>query len=137
MSTLKTRLELRDIFLEILERLDICYRSDTLSDSNNEPIFDSNNIPVSARFREDGHLYFQPPPGVKMKYPAVVYELSDIPSRHADNRPYIIQKRYTVTVIDKDPDSELPDELAALPTADMSRFFTSENLNHWVFSVYF
>lgn len=83
-----------------------------------------------------GHLYFQPPETTKMVYPAIVYNLSSIETQHADNRPYFQNKRYSVTVIDKDPDSRLPDEVAALPTAAFDRFYTAENLNHWVFRIY-
>ena len=133
---MKTRLDLRNVFLDILERLGILYRNDGLLDFEGGAILDSDGTPVAGRVFEDGHLYFQPPPIVQMKYPAIVYEMSGMASRSADNRPYITRKQYTVTAIDKDPDSGLPDELAAIPTARMSRFFTSDNLNHWVFSLY-
>lgn len=94
-------------------------------------------IGLSIRERdESGHLYFQPPETVKMVYPAIVYQLSSIPIRHADNRPYKTIKQYRITAIDKDPDSALPDRIAALPTVRFERFFTSDNLNHWVFTIY-
>lgn len=97
------------------------------------------NILVSLGIRErsgSGHLYFQPPETVKMVYPAIVYSLQNIDIRHADNRPYKIAKQYQITAIDKDPDSKLPDEIAELPTVRFDRFFTSDNLNHWVFTVH-
>lgn len=97
------------------------------------------DILVALGVREhdgSGHLYFQPPETVKMTYPAVVYSLSDIPIRHADNRPYKCTKQYQITAIDKDPDSTLPEKIAELPTVKFNRFFTSENLNHWVFTVH-
>ena len=37
----------------------------------------------------DRHTYFQPPASVKMKYPAIVYELDDIDTKHANNSIYI------------------------------------------------
>ena len=109
---MKTRLELHDVLLDILVTLGVRERG------------------------ESGHIYFQPPETVKMTYPAVVYSLSDIPIRHADNRPYKTNRRYQITAIDKDPESALPDKIAELPTAKFNRFFASENLNHWVFTVY-
>lgn len=133
---MKTRLDLRNVFLDILERLGILYRNDGLLDSENGAILDSEGEGIDGHIFDDGHLYFQPPPSVQMKYPAIVYEMSGIHTRNADNRTYLSRKQYTVTAIDKDPDSGLPDELAAIPTARMSRFFTSDNLNHWVFSMY-
>lgn len=83
------------------------------------------------------NVYFQPPESIKMKYPATVYVLDDIDSAHADNGVYSINKQYSITLIDKDPDSELVDKLAYLPTCRFDRFYVSENLNHWVFSVYY
>ena len=72
-----------------------------------------------------------------MLYPAVVYALSDVPVEYADNLPYRQTRRYMVTVIDKDPDSVVWEHISRLPTASFNRFFTADNLNHWVLSVYF
>ena len=72
-----------------------------------------------------------------MHYPAIIYELSDVPANHADNIPYRQTRRYTVTVIDKNPDSTIWEAVSRLPTASFNRFFPAENLNHWVLSVYF
>lgn len=83
------------------------------------------------------NVYFQPPESVKMKYPAIVYALDDINNVHADNGVYSSHKHYSVTVIDSDPDSEFIDKVATLPTCRFERYYTSDNLNHWVFSLYF
>lgn len=93
-------------------------------------------VELSIREREgSGHLYFQPPETVKIIYPAVVYSLLGMPIQHADNIPYKRAKQYQITAIDKDPDSSLPDKIAELPSVRFDRFFTSENLNHWVFTI--
>jgi hypothetical protein len=42
-----------------------------------------------------------------------------------------------VTVIDQDPDSEIPDKVAQLPMTTFDRWFAANNLNHDVFDVYF
>ena len=81
--------------------------------------------------------YFQPPSSVKMKYPAIVYALDDIENVHADNGVYSSHRHYSVTVIDSDPDSELVGKVVAIPTCRFERYYTSENLNHWNFSLYF
>lgn len=97
------------------------------------------DILVSLEIREregSGHLYFQPPETVKMVYPAIVYRLQNIAVRHADNRPYQTTKQYQITAIDKDPDSALPDKIMELPTVRFDRFFVSDNLNHWVFTIH-
>lgn len=72
-----------------------------------------------------------------MKYPAIVYSLNDIESKFADNGVYSLIKQYSVTVIDTDPDSKLITKIAELPKSRFNRYYTSENLNHWVFSIYF
>lgn len=82
------------------------------------------------------NVYFQPPQSIKLKYPCVVYELANLAIAHADNYPYKHQVSYKVTVIDKDPDSILPSKIAELQSCRFDRFYTSDNLNHWAFSLY-
>lgn len=83
------------------------------------------------------NVYFQPPESVKMKYPAIVYALEDIDNAYADNGVYSSYRKYSVAVIDEDPDSPFIDTVAALPTCRFNRHYTSDNLNHWVYSLYF
>lgn len=83
------------------------------------------------------HVYFQPPESIKMVYPCIVYTLENMDTLYADDKPYLHRSRYNVTIIDKDPDSVLPDKLRHLPLCRFNRFYTSANLNHWVFSLYF
>jgi hypothetical protein len=84
-----------------------------------------------------GNVYFQPPPNVKMEYPCIVYRRDYELAEHADDFPYRRQKRYMVTVIDKDPDSGIPDRVAALPMCTYDRFYTADNLNHDVYKLFF
>lgn len=83
------------------------------------------------------NVYFQPPPGFMLSYPCIVYERSNIHADHGDNMPLILTKEYTITSIAVDPDSTVPDQLAQLPRTNFDRHFTSENLNHDVFSILF
>jgi hypothetical protein len=83
------------------------------------------------------NVYFQPPPDLRMTYPAIVYHRDDRVTEHADNSPYKHTKGYSVTVIDRDPDSELPDKVAELPMCTHQRSFTADNLNHDVYKVFF
>lgn len=83
------------------------------------------------------HVYFQPPSNVKMEYPCIVYNKDDAITRFAGNNPYSYEKKYLVTVIDKDPDSGIPDKVAALPRCSFERAFVADNLNHDVFSLFF
>lgn len=85
----------------------------------------------------DTHVYFQPPQSIKMKYPAIKYSINDIDNRYADNVVYNQSRSYQLIVIDKDPDSEIVDKVSKLPMCSFDRFYTSDNLNHTVFKIYF
>ena len=45
--------------------------------------------------------------------------------------------RYTVTVIDDDPDSDIQRIIDQFPLCEFDRFYTSDDLNHWVFDLYY
>lgn len=83
------------------------------------------------------HVYFQPPETIKMVYPCIVYNLSDIHELHADDSSYKRKRMYTLTVIDKNPDSEIPDRLLDLPYCAFDRWYASDGLNHFVFTLYY
>lgn len=82
------------------------------------------------------NVYFQPPPSVKIKYPAIVYSLDTIEVDHANNRLYKKIPKYTATLIDTNPSSEYLVKIMNLPYSKFDRFYTSDNLNHFVFTIY-
>lgn len=83
------------------------------------------------------NVYFQPPASLQMKYPCIIYGRIGLDPKYANNRMYMHKKRYQVTVIDKNPDSEIPDKIAELPMCFFDRHFTANNLNHDVFTIYY
>ena len=83
------------------------------------------------------HVYFQPPTNLTMEYPCIVYSRDASWTEHADNRPYARLKRYQVTVVDRNPDSELPDMVEDLPSCRFDRHFTASDLHHSVFTLFF
>ncbi len=83
------------------------------------------------------NVYFQPPNGTKMTYPAIVYKRDFAKTEFANNGPYRNTKRYQVVVIDRNPDSEIPDKVAELPLCTFNRFYTADNLNHDVYNLFF
>ena len=82
-------------------------------------------------------VYFQPPESVKMKYPAIVYSRNRIDNEYADDGVYIQSPSYSVTVIDKNPDSEIVENISLLPRCRFDRHYISDNLNHDVFTIYY
>lgn len=82
-------------------------------------------------------VYFQPPESVKMHFPCIRYQIDGSDNKNANNKKYIHLMKYTVTYIDEDPDSSFPNKIENMPYASFDRFYTSDGLNHWVFSLYY
>lgn len=83
------------------------------------------------------NVYFQPPTGFRMPYPCIVYKREKIDTRFAGNKPYLHTNRYSVTVIDQDPESQIPNGIADLPMCVHDRQFVNDNLYHDVFTLYY
>lgn len=82
-------------------------------------------------------VYFQPPSNITMEYPCIVYHVSDLDSKFADNLPYLQKVQYQITVIDRDSTAETWKKVGALPLCSMDRTAVVENLNHYYFTLYF
>ena len=83
------------------------------------------------------NVYFQPPESIKLKYPAIIYSLSDIRNMHASNTIHKKDMVYMLTYIYEDPDSENVEKISNLSFCDFDRFYTSDNLNHYIFTIYY
>jgi len=82
-------------------------------------------------------VFFQPPSSIRMSYPAIVYSRSDKDEKYANDALYLGKTKYRVTVIEKNPDSDIPDRISKLPLTSFVNFFVADDLNHDVFSVYY
>ena len=71
------------------------------------------------------NVYFQPPESVKMKYPAIVYSLSRIENRNANNSVYKQNNAYDVILIDSDPENETVNRISRLPLCRFDRYYVS------------
>ena len=80
--------------------------------------------------------YIQPP--TTLEYPCIMIERG-LPSNvsHADNINYMLKKGYTVTVMDRNPKSLIPDQVEGLPYARFDRSFKNDGLYHTVFQLFF
>lgn len=83
------------------------------------------------------NVYFQPPTNIQLKYPCIIYKRDFAETKFADDKPYNHTLRYAVTVIDPDPDSEIPGKVATMAMSLFNRFYTADELNHDVYNVYF
>ena len=83
------------------------------------------------------NVYYSPPASLKMQYPAIVYSRSDIDNAHANNSVYKQEYAYEITVIDRNPDSEIVKKVSRLPRCRFNRHYPSDNLDHDVFTIYY
>lgn len=111
------RLELQDI----LESLMAALHPGTLPDSGSANQY---------------HVYFQPDQNVRLTYPAIVYQRDKVHNQLANNRSYFRAKGYQITIIDRNPDSKIPDAVAMLPYTRFVSHNKADGLNHDVYLTY-
>lgn len=85
---------------------------------------------------QNNRVYFQPPENLKIVYPAVVFHLSKIEIDHASDAPYKGAREYSVTLITKDPEPDVIDEILKIPYSSLDTTYISDGMNHFVFTVY-
>ena len=98
-----------------------------------------NRLELQTRLEDilgSRNCYFQPPASIQMKYPAIVYSLDGFDILHADDDMYKSLTAYQVILIDKNPDTKFLAPILKLPYCRFIRFYTADNLNHWVFTLY-
>ena len=84
------------------------------------------------------NVYFQPPESLRMNYPCIRYELSNITQLRANNGNYATHKAYTVYHIYKDPDGDLINTfLTTFQMCDYNRHYTGDGLHHDVYTIFF
>ena len=87
------------------------------------------------------NVYFQPPASITLKYPCILYEFSGQDIHYADNKRMFNWTDYSLTLVDKNPESILHKKILDLGDAENSchikfdRFFIADNLNHWSYSL--
>ena len=82
------------------------------------------------------NVYFQPPASVLLKYPCIIYKLDDVEKIYANDRRYLGTKMYLITIVDKNPDSSIPDKILDLPYSSFEDYMTIDNLNHFICSLH-
>lgn len=83
------------------------------------------------------NVYFQPPETIRLQYPCIIYERSDIDKKYADNRAYMSMVRYSLTLITRSPESDLVKAILELPYCSYDRYYAADTLNHDVFTLYY
>lgn len=96
---------------------------------------------LQARFEEllgSKNVYFQPPQSRHLEYPCIIYRRGNADTRFGNNMPYTFTRQYDVTYITRNPDDPFIETLAhAFQMIQHDRFYTADNLNHDVFTLYY
>ena len=87
--------------------------------------------------QEVSRVYFQPPSTIEMEYPCIIYRRSTRKDFFSNDRLYLGMKQYSITVVDEDPDSEIPDKVLNLPYCSHNTTFAIDGLNHDVYTLYY
>ena len=101
---------------------------------------ESRRLELHEKFCEilgSRNAYYNPPESVKLNYPAIVYQIKPIDNVFANNCVYKQSQGYKVTVIDEDPEGRVMRKISMLPTCRQVGHFTSDNLIHDVFELYY
>ena len=99
-----------------------------------------NRLDLQAMFEKllnSTYVYFQPPESFGMGYPAIVYSLDNLENSHANDSVYNMRDRYSVTYITQNPDDPIIREIASWPLCRFDRHYKADNLNHYVYTLYF
>lgn len=75
-----------------------------------------------------------------MQYPCIVYNYDGMLTRHADDKRYLNHKRYSLTIIDEDPDSLIPERLFSdcrLKYLSEDTIYVADGLYHFAYTLYF
>lgn len=82
------------------------------------------------------HVYFQPPATIRLEYPCILYKLSNMPTIWANNLPYHWDRCYDMTYITRDAQDPMVEKLIRLRLTKFDRYYSSDNLHHFVFKIY-
>lgn len=82
-------------------------------------------------------VYYQSPKNTLMTYPAIIYRKMRLESNYADDKRYLKNQPYEITVIDRIPDNPVCDLLLDVPFCEPSTSYIAEGLHHNKFTVYY
>lgn len=86
-----------------------------------------------------GKVYFEPDRNVKLAYPCICYFMSHTDYSYTNNLIYLGHRQYDVSIIDRDPDSDLPKRLEehGFYRLRFDRAYLADNLHHFVYKLYY
>lgn len=83
------------------------------------------------------NVYFQPPANIKLTYPCIIYRKTPGDRKHANDKAYISAQGFTLTVIERDPDTPIKNEtLDYFSMISEGTSFTVDGLYHSQLTLY-
>lgn len=93
---------------------------------------------ILATIKGVRRAYFQPPSDHNMVYPCIRYSYIGDEHIRADDKRYMYRRQYTLVLITKDPTTDIPSRLLdTFEHITFDRSYSAENLNHYVFTLYY
>ena len=84
------------------------------------------------------NVYYQPPENVKIKYDAIIYNLSNMVTNKADNKTYLLNRRYDITIISRNAENGLAEILLShFQYISFDRRYIADNLYHDTLTLYY
>lgn len=91
---------------------------------------------IMKKYSSDARVFFKPDSNVKLKYPCIIYTREGDQSQHADNIRYFNNTSYQITVIDRDSDSDVVNDiLNVLTSSRRSNEFVFDGLYHYIITI--
>ena len=84
------------------------------------------------------HVYFQPPSDLRMMFPCIVYSKKSNKVTRANNHSYNSRQEYQLTIIERDPDSDLADKVVShFQYSSIGTYFVVDSLHQTTINLYF
>lgn len=81
--------------------------------------------------------YYNPPTNIRMEYPCIRYSRANEQVRFACNGRFVTRDRYTLTLIDRNPESPILRALEEIPYYSFDRMYSADGLYHFVCTIYY
>jgi hypothetical protein len=84
------------------------------------------------------NVIFQASGSTRLTYPCILYSRAGFATKQADNHNYVIQQKYEITVIYKDPDETISKRiLEHFKLCSPGRTYKADNLYHDTLTLYY
>ena len=81
--------------------------------------------------------YYNAPTNIRMEYPCIRYSIASKKVKFACNGRFVIRDRYTLTLIDRNPESPILQALEEIPYYSFDRMYSADGLHHFVCTIYY